>query len=568
MKKRKLSCYAALAALLLLLPLFAACGGGGEPEPESTAEVTSAPSPSGEGILWSDLASYTIIRPDACGDVVKSATTQLLSAMSDKTGVNIRPKTDYFREGVPVFAIEDREILIGRTNRPESKRFLSGLRANDFGYALDGTKIVIGGATEEGTKLAVAAFISGVVDPAQAGGTFMTEAQNTVLYRSYDIENLTLGGIPVNEFRIVYPAASASARCAAEEFSDAVSAASGWVLETVSDKTAHETGVREIRIGMTNRDTAVPSGVAEDEVYLGFDGTDLRILGHDTGAVLTGVRDLTASFAGKKGESLDIPAPAERKVKYDSSVLTAMSFNVLVSQRSAERDARVIRMVNTYLPDTVGFQEASPDWMNVLKKQLSDTYAWVGEGRDGGGSGEYNPIFYNKSKFKLLDSGTRWLSDTPEKVSKYEQSSLNRIWTYALLERRTDGAVVMVVNTHFDHVSEEARDLQAKALGVFLGKCFDRNYTVVLTGDFNTTADKPCYASVLSAGISNSFDVRESGTAANTFTNYGAASRIIDFIFVTPGTIAVRNYKVCNEKIDGDWPSDHHPVLIEYMLVK
>ena len=40
----------------------------------------------------------------------------------------------------------------------------------------------------------------------------------------------------------------------------------------------------------------------------------------------------------------------------DGVELSAMSFNVWVSGRTAERDASVIQMVLNYMPDVVGFQ--------------------------------------------------------------------------------------------------------------------------------------------------------------------------------------------------------------------
>lgn len=557
---------ALLLALLLLLPL-AGCTGGQEGGEETTVpESGETPETPSAVIRVEDLAQYTIVRPDVCSDLVKQATSTLTNAFAEKI-VKLSPKTDFYREGTPMFSIGEYEILIGATNRPESVEFLSSIRKNDFGYRIIGKKIVIAGGSDEKTQVAVQRFISDIVNAAPAEGTFISAEQNLVMLVNYPINRLTLGGTTLGQFRIVYPATSTSMLHAAEALSAGITEASGWVLPVSTDKAQPADGRPEIRLGLTDRDASAPAQVGTGEFWLGGDGTNYRIFGADAGAVLAGVRDFLSLIAGKTAEEIDLDV-TPRKGTYDAASLTAMSFNVLVSNQTAERDARVLKMVTTYLPDTVGFQEASPEWMAKLQQGLSSTYAWVGEGRDGGSKGEYNPIFYKKDKFKLLDSGTRWLSVTPETVSKYETSSLNRIWTYALLERKSDGAVIMVVNTHFDHVSEEARDQQAQALSLFIGKCLDRSYPVVLTGDFNTTSDKPCYKTVNSSGVTDASNVSEKATRANTYTNYGAAGRVIDFVFVTPDRVSVRNYKVCNEKIDGNWPSDHHPVLIEYALIK
>ena len=243
-----------------------------------------------------------------------------------------------------------------------------------------------------------------------------------------------------------------------------------------------------------------------------------------------------------------------------------MSFNVWVSGKTSERNERVLTMVRNYFPDTVGFQEVDPTWLSVLRDGLKDQYAYVGEGRNGGNSGEYNPIFYKKELFKLIEGGTKWLSDTPNVVSKYDESSLPRIYTYALLERKSDGKRIMVVNTHFDHTSAEAREKQAKVLVKYLNTITD--YPIVLTGDFNCTNSTSAYSTIINCGMSNAYDIadkRENNAA--TFTNYGASNKIIDFVFVSPTKVAVTFYKVCNEKINNDFPSDHHPVLIEYAIL-
>ncbi len=246
--------------------------------------------------------------------------------------------------------------------------------------------------------------------------------------------------------------------------------------------------------------------------------------------------------------------------------LTAMSFNVLCSKMEKPRLERVYKILTDYLPDTFGVQEATPEWMNLLEREFGDTYAYVGEGRDGGDNGEYSAIFYNKTQFTLLESGTKWLSDTPDKVSKVEESSLNRIFTYAILERTVDNTPLMIVNTHFDHTSDTARERQASVLADFLDDYTDK-YPVILTGDFNTIAHTTAYEEILTGGVTDSADLAETSAPAMTFTNFGTTGKVIDFIFVTENSVMVKDYRVCNEKIDGDYPSDHHPVLIEYIPV-
>jgi len=267
------------------------------------------------------------------------------------------------------------------------------------------------------------------------------------------------------------------------------------------------------------------------------------------------------------GEQTEESSSAEvttAELPVEKETMSAMSFNILVSSVTTERQKAVVDMVKKYMPDTVGFQEANLDWLIVLRRGLKSDYDFVGEARDGKNSGEFGPIFYNKSKFTLLSSGTKWLSDTPDKVSKYSESAYNRIYTYAFLERNSDGEHILAVNTHLDHSSATAREKQAVVLAAFLEQYPD--VPLVLTGDFNSTSSTTAYSTIKDAGMTDSAYYAKSATRSATFTSFGTKNRIIDFIFVNRNKISVATYKVCNENINGVTPSDHHPVLIEYTL--
>ena len=87
----------------------------------------------------------------------------------------------------------------------------------------------------------------------------------------------------------------------------------------------------------------------------------------------------------------------------------------------------------------------------------------------------------------------------------------------------------------------------------------------MLTGDFNTASGTDAYEEILAGGVENSMNLAENRETASTYTNYGKSAAVIDFVFVTEEDMAVENYRVCGEKIDGEYPSAHHPVYIEYV---
>jgi len=581
MKKTFLNLIALLMALSMLLSLtavFAGCGGGEveETQPEdttaldTTAEATTAlQEEPATAVLLADLSKYSIVRPTNVSSDLLEKINNLYQKIKAIDSVNY--KDDFYKEGIPAYEIGEYEILVGKTNRPETESFLSDLKYKDFGFTLIGKKIVIAGHSDEATINAIDEFISTVLrSQDKEEGVFYSKEYDFLKRVNYNVTSFSIDNTAISEYRVVYPKISSnSEKIAAQLIADAISSTSGFVIEVVHD--GNEPIANEILVGATNRNTeaeikAMSERLSSTEALIKYDGKTINVFGVTSTAILLAANEFSSKFKDEKTETLNLTLESEFLCKYDDSILTAMSFNVWVSGKSVERNERVLTMVRNYSPDTVGFQEVDPVWLATLREGLKDQYAYVGEGRNGGNSGEYNPIFYKKDIFNLIDSGTKWLSDTPDTVSKYEESSLPRIYTYALLERKSDGERIMVVNTHFDHTSATAREKQAKVLVNYLKTITD--YPIVLTGDFNCDSNSSAYSAILKGGVSNSNDIadkRENNTA--TFTNFGSSNKIIDFVFVSPRNVAVTYYKVCNEEINGDFPSDHHPVLIKYAII-
>lgn len=576
MKNLSLKVLSLLLALITLLSL-AACTQNGEGEPtevpvESSTEAPEVTEPVEEEapILVSDLEKYALVRPEK----VSSDLLEMMNLLNQKLkdiNSGISYKDDFYREDVPMYKIGEFEILVGNTNREETKAFLAELRYHDYGYARIGDKIVIAGHSEEATENAIYQFMNSVLRANdKPEGLFYSSEYDYLKKLDYDVNTIFLDNTPIENYRIVFPKNSNSDKVAAQMIADAVATASGIVIEVVND--GEEARDYEILVGATNRNTdaeikAMTDKLGPTEAVIKYDGKKITIFGVTSTAILVAANEFNSNFEDVKTDKLEVAIAPELLCKYDDSILKAMSFNVWVGGKTVERNERVLTMVRNYFPDTIGFQEVDPVWLATLREGLKDQYAYVGEGRNGGNSGEYNPIFYKKELFNLIDSGTKWLSDTPNvAASKYSQSSLPRIYTYALLEKKSDGKRIMVVNTHFDHTSAEARELQAKVLVKYLKTVTD--YPIVLTGDFNCVESASAFSTIISGGMQNSYKIADKKlNNSATFTNYGSSNKIIDFVFVSPGSVAVTSYKVCDEMINNDYPSDHHPVLIEYTIL-
>ena len=254
--------------------------------------------------------------------------------------------------------------------------------------------------------------------------------------------------------------------------------------------------------------------------------------------------------------------------RYASSAIRVMTFNIRCNEFTEERIDLVFRMIDLYAPDTIGFQEATVDWMNVLKERLEDRYGCVGVGRNADHSGEASPVFYLKSKFELIDSGTKWLSETPDvSGSKIEESSLPRVFSYAELYVKATGQKFVHVNTHLEHTSETAREIQADVLVRYLDEFRARGLACVVTGDYNCEAGARSYNVMINSGLKNALDIADQAYEGTTYHGYGTTSKVIDHVFVT-GSIGVSYYKACTETFrysNGSvaYPSDHNPVIVD-----
>ena len=127
------------------------------------------------------------------------------------------------------------------------------------------------------------------------------------------------------------------------------------------------------------------------------------------------------------------------------------------------RDAAV-KMVAQQKPLAMGLQEACPDQIDFLDLNLTG-YKHIGVGRDDGKrAGEMMAIYYDTTRLTLLDSGTFWLSETPEKVSIGWDAACNRTCTWGHFKMKDTDFEFLYFNTHLDHLGSLARKNSIKLI--------------------------------------------------------------------------------------------------------
>lgn len=544
-----------------LLPLLVACGNGGKETQDSTEGVTEAPVTNTQVFLVESLQDYTIIYPDGkiSLDLIKQIRA-VQATVEEKFGVKISSKSD----ASTTVTNPAREILIGKTNRTDADAVFeaSAPRVDDYAIVSYGEKILIAGWSEEKISLALDAFEESITSLASDSPVFFNNSMMFSVRGQYEMENLSLDGTNINEYTIVYEDSDAGYSLA-QTLQESIKSRCGYALTLCKSSHAAEDG-RKILIGDTS--FALPADVADpyaaDQYYVGMSNGNLYLYGVDTPALYKATKTLIDSVESATG-TVGILSPETGLVISADTSLTAMTFNVLCDYDPANRAPYVLDLIRKYDPDTLGMQEVSSTWVKIFDEELTDEYAKVGIGREANGSGEQVCIFYKKDKFTLIESGTKWMSDTPDVVSKYADSEYHRIFTYALLERKSDGTRFMHINTHPEHgeevVKAEVRLKQFKVLAAFINE--HKDIPVFVSGDLNCQITSKELQSLISAT-----DLESSAQTAVVAQNASTFREVtIDFILFSQGDFTVYDYTVDTTKYgERRIPSDHCPIIVRY----
>ena len=250
------------------------------------------------------------------------------------------------------------------------------------------------------------------------------------------------------------------------------------------------------------------------------------------------------------------------------------------------RQTRTAAAIRRFDADVIGLQEAFFSQVDDLKPVLTD-YQRVGVGRDDGAEeGETCSILFRKDRFGLVDHGTFWLSDTPEVPgSKHWGNEVVRICSWALLHDKPSDRRFYVFNTHFDHVSQNAREHSAKLIAKRISERNEPSASFILMGDFNAAEDNPAIRYLKGEAIAlGGAEEPETGPlklldsfrvihpdVADVRTGHGFTGRTdggkIDHVLVPVG-ITVEAADIDHSQHDGLYPSDHFPVTATLIYPK
>ncbi|MDD6210483.1 MAG: endonuclease/exonuclease/phosphatase family protein [Bacteroidales bacterium] len=254
--------------------------------------------------------------------------------------------------------------------------------------------------------------------------------------------------------------------------------------------------------------------------------------------------------------------------------VTVASYNLRLDVPSDEinawpnRKEAVKDLIRFHEFEIIGTQEGFSHQLNDLLEMPG--WAKTGVGRDDGADeGEHSAILYRTDRFKLLDSGNFWFSETPDHPSFGWEAKYRRICSWGKFRDMKNKKIFFFFNVHFDHEAPIARRESANLLLRNIREIAGNN-PVICTGDFNSMPDDEpirIISAVLHDACLNS-EIPPYGpvTTYQGFDyNYKEQSERIDYHFIND-RCEILKYGVLSDAVNGRFPSDHFPVVTKIRI--
>lgn len=259
--------------------------------------------------------------------------------------------------------------------------------------------------------------------------------------------------------------------------------------------------------------------------------------------------------------------------------LRVMSFNIRGSRfddganRWPTRAELNVATIARQRPDLIGFQELDKGNLALYRERLPHYEFLLGPPYNDAEPFQYPTIAYDPQRLAVRAHGEFWLSTTPERHSRAWDTACIRSANWARFEWREAGLELLHLNTHLDHISEQARVEGARLIVARLAQLAPPELPVIVTGDFNCRPGSEAYAAFAAAGYDDAFVLAGHKVGVNTFHGFeggGFVSRDgaplqIDWILLRSGAarLAPVGWRVIDDGEPPIYPSDHYPVVVD-----
>lgn len=239
-----------------------------------------------------------------------------------------------------------------------------------------------------------------------------------------------------------------------------------------------------------------------------------------------------------------------------------------------------VAVIRSQAPDLIGLQECGTSHLLTYQQHLSEYTRLLGssivpEGRE---VRAYNAIFWRSERLVLLDSGSFWLSETPEVYSRSWDAASPRLATWAKF-RLSTGRELLHLNTHLDHISQEARVRGAELILHRLQALHTTSTALLMTGDFNCHPGDVVHQLFQTFGFVDAHIAtgHEENELADSFHAYGwsrpsssgakrRGSRRLDWILFAGSSrfLLPLSCEIIRDAQPPVYPSDHYPVVADF----
>ena len=266
-----------------------------------------------------------------------------------------------------------------------------------------------------------------------------------------------------------------------------------------------------------------------------------------------------------------------------------ISFNILYDYGADKpyswqsRRENIFSLLRFHAPDVFCLQEPLQNQVEDLADYFND-YSHITAGcSDGVSEGQHMTTFFLKDKFEMLEHGKFGLSEKPEKLGFVGWDAKNpRLALWVKLFQRSTTNCFCVINTHLDHIGENARQQSALLIGRRAAD-ISNDLPILLCGDFNANNDSQTYRNIKDSGFIDCADIP---TALNYNQPYSyhrfyleeeidryleeykddpRVLKVIDHIFFK-GAVRVLRHGILGDNYAGIYPSDHFPKICDLLL--
>lgn len=237
-----------------------------------------------------------------------------------------------------------------------------------------------------------------------------------------------------------------------------------------------------------------------------------------------------------------------------------------------------VQTIKRYDPDLIGFQEMDKEKLDTYLEWLGG-YAWNKPALET----DQPTLAWKTDRFELADSGTFWLSSTPDEQTADWNVPYPLSVQWVRLRENEDGAQLLHLNTQFEDGSwgELSRQQSSKLTIERTTQMQQDGAPAILTGDFNCNPWSPAYRYFTEAGFVDTYRDAGHGDSEKSSTFHGLRGEgyfglewgglvywRVDWILTRNGAKPVHTLS-CTIARDAQppvYPSDHYPVVTELLL--